>query len=259
MKTFAGEIAAMLQGAHERRQRGEDKDMSKGEVGKAMEVGVSVWDDDPMVHAMKLVERLGTVLGDLAASGHAPGGEQADAAEHRKTIEKLNAMVTAAEHGSLYWRCTTCNADKHQCPGCGASLNHFQAACDACVIRAHVEAATEELERQLAEVQADFEAARQEIEQWAKTHAITANTLATAYVAREVPWSDVAAGMMTIARDGTPWMVADTEEGGRFIMRYGEDEFTKKPEPGETVRVLVPYVTPEQAQALVVSELGGRA
>jgi hypothetical protein len=82
------------------------------------------------------------------------------------------------------------------------------------------------------------------------------------YVLREVPWADVAAGMMTIARDGTPWMVesCDMAAPGRevFVLRNGEKTFVKTPAKGETVRVLVPYVTPEQAASLVRDELGGR-
>src|SRR5688500_7915156 len=87
-------------------------------------------------------------------------------------------------------------------------------------------------------------------------------TLATAYVAREVPWTDVAAGMMTIARDGTPWMVEqvlDHDMPIAFRLRNGGQTFTKTIDPGpvDTVRVLVPYVTDEQARGLVASVLGG--
>jgi len=82
--------------------------------------------------------------------------------------------------------------------------------------------------------------------------------LATAYVAREVPWSAVAPGMMTIARDGTPWMV-ERWAGAvpRVVLRNGERAFTKTPADGETVRVLEPYVTPGQAAGLVRDQLGG--
>lgn len=83
--------------------------------------------------------------------------------------------------------------------------------------------------------------------------------LATAYVAREVPWTDVAAGMMTIARDGTPWMVEQACDNGDVELRNAGTSFMKRPEAGETVRVLEPYVTPEQAEQLVREQLGGRA
>jgi hypothetical protein len=77
------------------------------------------------------------------------------------------------------------------------------------------------------------------------------------YVAREVPWTDVAAGMMTIARDGTPWMVVEYDGLGTWVLQNRLKEFHKVPSPGETVRVLEPYVTDEQAQGLVASVLGG--
>jgi hypothetical protein len=81
----------------------------------------------------------------------------------------------------------------------------------------------------------------------------------TFYVPREVPWTDMAAGMMTIARDGTPWMVELVHEGPplQVFLRNGDKAFPKDPKPGETVRVLVPYVTPEQAESLVKDQLGG--
>jgi len=112
-----------------------------------------------------------------------------------------------------------------------------------------------ELERDLAKAHAALEEWQRT---WAAEHALIQDG---AYVVREVPWTDVAAGMMTIARDGTPWMVesCDYTEPGReaFVLRNGEQTFTKKPEPGDTVRVLVPYVTGEQAESLVKGELGG--
>jgi DNA repair exonuclease SbcCD ATPase subunit len=113
-----------------------------------------------------------------------------------------------------------------------------------------------ELERQLTEeragadgIVAEHQARIRELEQH----------LAAAYVAREVPWSDVAAGMMTIARDGTPWMVQFRDEDGGVGLRNGERTFDKNPADGEAVRVLVPYVTPEAAEELVRTELGGRS
>jgi len=113
-----------------------------------------------------------------------------------------------------------------------------------------------ELERQLAEVRASaaqLEANLENAEE--RAHAVE-QLLVDCYVAREVPWTDVAAGMMTIARDGTPWMVQEWvgQEAGR---RNGKKTLMKKPGPGETVRVLVPYVTPEQAEAAVREQLGG--
>jgi hypothetical protein len=63
--------------------------------------------------------------------------------------------------------------------------------------------------------------------------------------------------MMTIARDGTPWMVERRLFGEAVVLRNGKKTFDKTPKPDETVRVLVPYVTDEQAEGLVASELGG--
>ena len=113
-----------------------------------------------------------------------------------------------------------------------------------------------ELERQLAEVRASaaqLEANLENAEE--RAHAVE-QLLVDCYVAREVPWTDVAAGMMTIARDGTPWMVTASVFGGVELVN-GDRTFEKGYEDGETVRVLVPYVTAEQAEGLVASELGG--
>jgi len=64
--------------------------------------------------------------------------------------------------------------------------------------------------------------------------------------------------MMTIARDGTPWMVERwAGDDAQVVLRNGERAFTKTPADGETVRVLEPYVTPEQAAGLVRDQLGG--
>ena len=113
-----------------------------------------------------------------------------------------------------------------------------------------------ELERQLAEVRASaaqLEANLENAEE--RAHAVE-QLLVDCYVAREVPWTDVAAGMMTIARDGTPWKVESFTDGA-FILQNGVKTFHKDPADGETVRVLVPYVTPEQAEAAVREQLGG--
>jgi uncharacterized coiled-coil protein SlyX len=130
-----------------------------------------------------------------------------------------------------------------------------------------VDARVAELERQLADLReqhgndgAHFDAMVQE---YKRENAEQRDLLATAYVAREVPWTDVAAGMMTIARDGTAWMVEqvlDNDLPIAFRLRNGGQTFTKTIDPGpvDTVRVLVPYVTEEQAEGLVASELGGK-
>jgi hypothetical protein len=109
---------------------------------------------------------------------------------------------------------------------------------------------------QIDELERELEAARELV---VRNSQACDELLATAYVAREVPWTDVAAGMMTIARDGTPWMVEHWTGApcDPIVLRNGEKTFEKTPAEGETVRVLVPYVTPEQAEGLVASELGG--
>lgn len=81
-----------------------------------------------------------------------------------------------------------------------------------------------------------------------------------AYVAREVPWTDVAAGMMTLSREEhpRPWMVDGwTEDDTIVVLRNGEQTFPKRPTPGETVKVLVPYVAPGAAEREIAEQLGG--
>jgi hypothetical protein len=126
-------------------------------------------------------------------------------------------------------------------------------------------AAVTELQRKLMDAERELAAVKETLWQVTAHRNAAANRgeeleqlLAVAYVAREVPWTDVAAGMMTIARDGTPWMVETWVEGDYLKLRNGTGTFSKYPKSGETVRVLVPYVTDEQAEGLVASELGGR-
>lgn len=116
---------------------------------------------------------------------------------------------------------------------------------------------TSQLKVRLDEAAARIEVLEQELAQERERAFGFASNHADCYVAREVPWTDVAAGMMTIARDGTPWMVQANDVPGMTLLRNGEQTFTKTPAAGETVRVLVPYVTDEQAEGLVASELGG--
>lgn len=181
MTAHAALIAAKLQGAHERRQRGEDKDMGKDE---------GVW------------------------------------AEAARQIEQALTMVRE-------------NVER--------GLPDEDAPQSNAVTAERVVA----LERELAQANAHRDEAVAENER-------VVDLLRTAYVAREVGWSDVAAGMMTIARDGAAWMVAE-ESAGVFQLQSGTRAFAKTPKPGETVRVLVPYVTPEQAETAVREQLGGTA
>jgi hypothetical protein len=214
VSTHAGAIAEKLQGAHERRQRGEDKDMSRDD--SPLNVGESVWDDDPFVHAMKLVERLDKVLNDIAGSGHAPGDPQASAVSAERVVELERQLAEARKHG-------------------------------------------EDLSAQLDQSQENYVAARQVRAVVEAERDQARELLATAYVAREVPWTDVAAGMMTLSREDhpRPWMVTTWGDDGKVMLNNGTKSFHKTPADGETVRVLVPYVTKKQAEGLVASELGG--
>lgn len=61
-----------------------------------------------------------------------------------------------------------------------------------------------------------------------------------AFVPVEIPWADVTPGDMTIARDGTPWMVQEwvSEKGKQVVLRNGAKTFMKTPADDETTRVL---------------------
>ena len=241
MTSYAGAIAAKLQDAHERRQRheqqrGEDKDMDekREQVARGRESLAGLWDDDLFVQVMKLNERVGQLLGDIAASGHAPGDiaasghapgdPQASAVSAERVVALERQLAEAREKLTAYsgrireLEDKLAQAESH---GLGMSYEHGRAEDEAAGLR---------------------------------------ELLATAYVAREVPWTDVAAGMMTLSREDhpRPWMVR-SQGAGTWVLSNGLTDFAKFPADGETVRVLEPYVTPEQAETLVVSELGGRA
>jgi hypothetical protein len=226
MIAHAALIAEKLQGAHERRQRNgrEDEDMGKDEATteQVQQFGSSVWDDDPFVHAMKLNERMGKVLADIAASGHAPGDPQASAVSAERVVE-LERQLADAQHNAQSFR---------------EQAESGSRALQDALVRVEV---LEEGERQRAE--------RGEV-------AELEHLLATAYVPREVPWSDMAAGMMTISAQGEAWMV-DRRGDDWVDLTSGPETFHKTPAPGETVRVLVPYVTPEAAASAVREQLGG--
>jgi hypothetical protein len=224
--THAGEIAEKLQGAHERRTRGEDTEMSRD--NEPLSVGESVWDEDPFVHAMKLVERLDKVLNDIATSGFAPGDPQASAVSAERVVE-LERQLADAKYNVESFREQAESASKaHR-----DALDRIEG-----LERSAGMAAAADADQGISELRA---------------------LLATAYVAREVPWMDVAAGMMTLSREEhpRPWMVAVRLEDGRVELRNGVKTFLKVTGPNETVRVLVPYVTGEQAESLVKDELGG--
>lgn len=239
MKAHAAEIAEKLQGAHEARRRGEDKDMSKDE-------GRSVWSPEKREVVDTLAESVYDALLKLAEK-RAPGEPQSNAVTPERVVElerQLASARHAAEHGSVYWNCDRCNTDRHTCPGCGESLNHWRAVCDKCRERADAE--DDPLHQQADDAQ--------------QIHALE-QLLATAYVVREVPWPDVAAGMMTISAQGEAWMVETWIGIGAVRLRNGERSFEKAIDAskGETVRVLTPYLTAGAAEELVKSELGGRA
>ena len=208
MKIFAAEIAARLQGAHERRRDREDENVSE-----------SVWDGPAASNEWEacaslfdqLRDRYLTVIRerDELRSGENP---QASAVTAERVVELEHTVAHLQEERTR----------------------------DA-----------QEFQRRYEEVRNQRHAALDRVDELEQL-------LATAYVAREVPWSAVAPGMMTIARDGTPWMV-ERWAGAvpRVVLRNGERAFTKTPADGETVRVLEPYVTPGQAAGLVRDQLGG--
>lgn len=195
MTAHAALIAAKLQGAHERRQRGEDKDMGKDKDR-------SVWSPEKREVVDTLAESVYDALLKLAEK-NAPDAPQSNAVTAERVVE---------------------------------------------------------LERQLNKVEGELRDTNVHLDALGVELSATQRELQAAYVAREVPWSDVAAGMMTIARDGTPWMVLHWNAARSAVaLANGAQAFEKTPHSGETVRVLVPYVTPEQAEALVRDELGARA
>lgn len=227
MSTFAGEIAARLQGAHARRNEREDKDMSKDE---------SVWETE----VDKALDGLRESLRHLR-----PGGDsQASAVSAERVVElerqlaRLTERETAAMNG----------VEKRDRMIAELERELAQALQD----REASDAAANERDGENEELRAEYQALRERFN-------ALGDLLATAYVAREVPWSDVAAGAMTIARDGTPWMVETWIGIGAVLLRNGTKTFEKAIDrsTGETVRVLVPYVTPEQAEAAVREQLGG--
>lgn len=216
-----------------------------------MNFGESIWDDDPYIRAMNLVAKAGELLSDIAASGHAPGDPQASAVSAERVVELERQL------GAVSFALRAEGAD----PVRAAEL--VREAADEALGRLH------DVEQQLAVADATVRSMTDLLEREHQNvkNARTAcdELLATAYVAREVPWTDVAAGMMTLSKEEhpRPWMVESRgydADNAFVILRNGEKTFEKTlADPGETVRVLVPYVTPEQAEALVVSELGGRA
>lgn len=232
MTTFAGEIAEKLQGAHERRSKGEDTRMSRD--NEPLSVGESVWDEDPFVHAMKLVERLDKVLNDIATSGHAPGDPQASAVSAERVVELERQLAAAREAQN-----SGANAYKE------------------------LERERDELREKLARAESHGLGEGYEHEGTKVELLAARELLATAYVAREVPWSDVAAGMMTLSKSErpVPFLVSKVKDDVAWVLvgKHGDQviEFQKTPTPGETVRVLVPYVTDEQAEGLVRRVLGG--
>lgn len=194
--TFAGQIAAKLQGAHARRRRNEREDE---------DVDENIWDDTHLQDIRSVVmDALAQVY--RAGTKAAPGDPQASAVSAERVVE-LERQLAESHRTAEEWRRSW--SDEHE--------------------------RAEDLSKRASEFY---------------------ELLATAYVAREVPWADVAAGMMTIARDGTPWMVVGVTEPV-WTLQNKTDVFTKTPKPGETVRVLVPYVTPEAAEGLVREQLGG--
>lgn len=232
-------------------QRREDEDMSKSEAAK---VAGRLQAKTAVQHIEMLVETMATATSELATATSELAAFAAKAVADPPLHELADADQVASE----------LRAAEHRIEVLEQELNENGAHFDAAVQEyraeiAELKTANEDLSDRLAKAESyglgmSYEHGRAEDEA-----AGLRELLATAYIAREVPWADVAAGMMTIARDGTPWMVTDVDGLGTWVLQNGLKEYQKTPADGETVRVLEPYVTPEQATALVASELGGRA
>jgi hypothetical protein len=244
MTTYAAAIAARLQDAHAR--RGEDEDMGKGPTKAELAEGfaraiegevVSVWDPDPAAVAEGLLDHLREVIQELRAQR----GEASTVGVER--IAELEAERDRAR---------ALNLEKIQ------EIGTIEGERDAARMR------VAELERELAEADERIAAITAERDRLGEKERVAGNLLAAAYLAREVPWTDVAAGMMTISKGErpVPFLVSKVKDGVAWVLvgKHGDQviEFQKTPTPDETVRVLVPYVTPEQAEGLVASELGGK-
>lgn len=129
-----------------------------------------------------------------------------------------------------------------------------------------------ELERKLAELDRDYadavargtelEKALDERERWLQD---AHNRLATAYVQHDVPWTDVAAGTMTISAQGAPFLAEEWIGVGAVRLRGLHEgkviafEKAVDASKGETVKVLVPYVAPGAAEHEIAEQLGGTA
>jgi hypothetical protein len=227
MTTYAAAIAARLQGREDEDMAGRTKKTDG--VGDPWESMAALFDQlrDHCVTVIRERDDL-KALADKTALAAANRTVTTEASGELERVQQLERELDAAKYNAESFREQAENASKaHR-----EALDRIEEL--------------EEAERQRAE--------RGEV---AELHEL----LATAYLAREVPWSDVAIGMMTISRDGTPWMVqfvGFTDRGTDvFILRNGDQEYEKHSSKGETVRVLVPYVTEEQAEGLVASELGG--
>ena len=200
--------------------------------GTMMATGAGIWGDEPgsLAHeGHSDVEALVAQVGDATARLAALAANPAAAAE--RVAELPVAYQAAAER-----------------------VAELERAREADL------AAVTELQSKLMDVERQLAEQKERADDLSRRASEFYELLHGSYVAREVPWTDVAAGMMTIARDGTPWMVETWDKNASdevVVLRNGLQTFTKTPADGETVRVLEPYVTPEQAEGLVREQLGG--
>jgi hypothetical protein len=247
MTTYAAAIAARLQGR-------EDEDMA-GRTRKTDEVG-DPWEsmaalfDQLRDHCVTVIRERDDLkaLADKTATAAANRTLTAEASGELKRVQQLEADRDRARALNLekIQEVGTAEGERDAARMRVAELERELMGASARIAELQVALAAAERASldEVAKLTAEFEAETADHDQ--------------CYVAREVSWTDVAAGMMTIARDGTPWMVVErVPESGAALIRNGGQQFVKCPEDGETVRVLVPYVTDEQAQGLVASELGG--
>lgn len=246
MRTYAAEIAAKLQGAHRARTTGEDTQMAE-----------NIWETE-IDKALALI---------TAVVRNASGDPQSTAVSAERVVELERQLAqTVADRDRLQAladKTAITAANRALSPDSRARVDELERKLADALVRAEqaeesyrqvVEQGNlraDELEQQLVGERKRAEAAEGAARE-------VAAELATAYVLREVPWTDVTAGDMTVSKTAGVWMVRSVVPP-LWTLQQGVEMFDKVPDKGETVAVLVPYVTPEQAEALVREQLGGAA
>jgi hypothetical protein len=237
VEPFAAAIAARLQDAHERRRAreqerddGEDKDMIVDE------------NTNPELRAIReLNEKVASVWDD---------DPFVHACKLAQRLEKVLADIAASGHAPDEPQASAVSAER-----------------------------VVELEKALADAQYNAESFRAQAESASRAHemaleriegleaqlfGLESNVPDGAYVQHDVPWDDVAAGMMTISATGAPFLAEEWIGVGAVRLRGLHDgkvitfEKAVDASKGETVKVLVPYVAPGAAEREVAEQLGGQ-